>query len=273
MSIANVERTELTLRECQVVELELMKELHEYFDKHDIKYVIGAGTLLGAVRHQGFIPWDNDFDILMPRPDYERFINLVDSIPISPNAYVVNSRTDKNYFYSNTRVCDARTTIVQNYTRTQPTRMGVWIDIFPVDGVPDNLWEYNTAKAKIKLYQTMQKIMIYRLGNRGMVHGAQKLFCDTVANDGHLFERKLDEVAMSCPYGSTRFVADVTEISDMLKCLTPWDFDNPILLDFEDAQLCAPQNWDLYLRTHYGNYLELPPEKDRVPHNFRAYWA
>lgn len=127
----------LTLNEIQAVELEIMKQLHKWCEQNKIRYCMGYGTLLGAVRHQGPIPWDNDMDILMPRPDFEKMLRLTRNNKIGKNISILHHSKDDRYHYSVARACDDRTRVFATYLVEQPRRLGVWVDIFPIDGMPE----------------------------------------------------------------------------------------------------------------------------------------
>ena len=128
----------LTIKEQQQVMLDIMKAFHEFSLKNNISYILIYGTLLGAVRHKGFIPWDNDMDVGVPRPEYDRLVSLLNSgEKVGEHYYHLHYTNDNNYHYQIIRICDDRTTVQPPYIRNQPKRMGVWLDIFPIDGVPE----------------------------------------------------------------------------------------------------------------------------------------
>ena len=119
---------EMTHKEVKQLQLDILSSVHDFCDSNGLRYSLAGGTLLGAVRHKGFIPWDDDIDILMPRPDYELFIQKYQK----EHHVVQNYITDKGYFFLFTKIYDDRTTIIEDRTKT-----GVCIDVFPVDGLPN----------------------------------------------------------------------------------------------------------------------------------------
>lgn len=122
---------ELTLRELQNEELNILKDVHSFCKKNNIRYSLYGGTLIGALRHKGFIPWDDDIDIIMPRPDYDRFCKNYKSV----NYKVADMHSEKSFMLAFARVYDdKRTTSISTYPWISKD-VGVWIDVFPADGL------------------------------------------------------------------------------------------------------------------------------------------
>lgn len=270
----------LTLKETQNIELEIMKKIHDYCDKHGLLYCITYGTLIGAVRHKGFIPWDNDIDIIMPRPDYEKLLQLVKTNPIGENIECVHYTTDQKYHYQVIRICDMNTTVKPTYIREQPEKMGVWVDIFPADGVPESIFEKPFSQLLLKFYRWVQLADIYAIP---LSKVKNKNFKSTIRNilknlvhlilpgKNNVHEYKVDKYATRFSYDNHQKVADIIERQKPL-WLTHDDFNNRVLLDFENYKFYAPKNWDNYLNRYYGDYMEMPPVKDRMTHDIDAEW-
>ncbi len=145
---------EMTKQEQHALLIDILAKTHDFCKKNNIRYSLGGGTLLGAIRHKGFIPWDDDVDIMMPRPDYERFIKELEGV--DSNLYIQNYHTDNSFHREWTRVCDNRTVIYYISAVS-----GVFIDVFPIDGLPDEkeTLEYieTIDKLRIKLWRTTKK--------------------------------------------------------------------------------------------------------------------
>lgn len=263
----------LDIKECQEIELCLMKRIHDYCERHGLRYNLAFGTLLGAVRHHGFIPWDNDMDILMPRPDYERLLSLVADDPIGEHAYLLHWSTDDSYHYPIVRICDDRTVVAPGYVREQPERMGVWVDIFPVDGVWENPWAHVPSRVEMRALKVLQRADNYSPGSStGIKRVLKAVVSRFFPNRDNAFQRKIDEVAMRCPFGSTTFADTVTEYEETYPRLTVDNFDHPVMLEFEGVEFRCPANWDEILTWTYGSYLQLPPENERMTHDVHACW-
>lgn len=264
----------VTVKECQQVELSIMKELHRYCGKHQITYAMAYGTLLGAVRHKGFIPWDNDMDIVMPRPDYERFIRLVQESPIADHLYLLHHSIDPHYHYQCARVCDSRTEVAPAYIREQPGKMGLWVDIFPIDGVWDTSIRHLPSRAILRMYKVLQRADIYALPDgHGWKNHVKNLLQLLFPNKQNHFQKKVDQLGMRWSFDSSDRVGNITEFDFFGESFPKDDLTEPVLLPFEDAEFYAPRNWDAWLATYYGDYMKLPPEEKRMTHDLNAKWA
>ena len=267
-----MEKQMITVEESQQIELDIMRNLHEYCVKHGLRYVLAYGTLIGAVRHKGFIPWDNDIDIFMPRPDLERFLELTKTEPVADGLYVTHYTLDDNYFYNCARVCDSRTEVDIPYIPVQPTRMGIWVDIFAVDGVPDSEFLRKVHRFRVRtLYYALRAHIYGTLDNKNRFRKLVKLACiRLLSNKDHKLNRRITALEKKYAYGDYPNAA--------LWCLMKLvpisvdDLEHPILAPFEDCSLFIPKEYDRILRETYGDYMKLPPESKRVPHQIRAFW-
>ena len=113
-------RTPLTIQEIQAVSLEILKSVTDLCEEQGLRYALIYGTLIGAVRHHGFIPWDNDIDLYMPRPDYDRLIEQLKKEPMAPNMKLLHYSLDPKYHYMVARIVDTRTVAVPSYLRETP---------------------------------------------------------------------------------------------------------------------------------------------------------
>lgn len=256
----------LSIREEQLAELEVMKGLHAYCSKHGLKYILGYGSLLGAIRHHGFIPWDNDMDVFMPRKDMEKLIELEKTEPIAPNIKLFHMSMNENYHYPIVRACNMNTTVGNRELRNQIEGIGLWVDVFPMDGL---------IKSKL-FFQKPLIIYYFKMLNATMYvseteSNAKKKFRRIVSklfpNRKHKYERHLTSVCSWSRYEDAKKVSVICEEgSDMRWGMDREDVDNPVLTPFEDAEFYVPKNADKYLTQQYGNYMQLPREEDRQTH-------
>lgn len=264
----------MSLREIQLVGLDILKDVHDFCVKNNIQYTLQGGTLLGAIRHNGFIPWDDDVDIAMPRPDYERFCQKY----VSPKGYKLICREKSDCFLAFARVCEMERTFAEcKYVPWTNTTTGVWIDVFPLDGASDNMVEERVrskrivklGKKCIQVRRSYAKIsdmtdfsMMVKQVVRKAIYMHQKPFDTYVA------------LCKSIPYGLTNHYSQLAyssygmheyhKISVLNKC---------VLHPFEDCFFYIMEGYDEALREKFGDYLTLPPEGKRLAkHYFVSYY-
>lgn len=269
----------MTRREHQLFCLELLKDVHSFCESHNIKYSLAYGTLLGAIRHNGFIPWDNDIDICMPRQDYERFIKSYHSSKFSLAFFGEQSQCDCLIAYA--RVFDSEKTIaLESNWSLKP--VGVWIDIFPLDGVPDDEAEFRSMYNYYqKLWNVIQKkrIQFCFIAKRHGVIPKIKLFMRKILRlngfGGHYLQRNYIKKIKSMPYEKSNYwsqlaVMDNGPVEHFSKAV----FLNPILKEFEGCLFRIMEGYEENLRALYGDYMVLLPEESRIPHQdyIQFYW-
>ena len=258
----------LSIAEEQQAELEVMKELHSFCVKHGLRYVLGYGTLLGAIRHKGFIPWDNDMDILMPRSDVEKLIELNKKEPIGSNIRLFHYTADKNYHYPIVRACNMKTIVKPTYLREQIDDMGVWVDVFPMDGIsrPKLIFQKPLRNFYLKM---MNATMYVPESESGSKEKVRNFIIRHMPNKNHKYERHLSSVCAWSKYEKAKTVCVICEEEPPFEkqLMDREDVENPILAPYEDAEFFIPRNADKYLTMQYGNYMQLPPEEDRMTHS------
>ncbi len=262
---------ELSLREIQLAEFGVLKKLAELCRKLNLRYYLFFGTLLGAVRHQGFIPWDDDIDVAMPRPDYEKLLAYCagHEKEIAP-LKLMHYTTHRDYIYPIARLCDTRYHV--DYEGVVEYGLGLFVDIYPLDGCGET--EADTHKLAKK--NQMLANLVFQAGMKKFVRSGQAgwrtpvkflLYCVAKVFGPRFFANKLEQSAKRYPY----------ETSDRVNC-TIWDvvdygfdrslFDTAQQMPFEDAELSVPAGYEQILRKSYGDYMQLPPEEDRVGHHY-----
>ena len=263
----------MTTADIQQVSLDILKDVHSFCVRENIKYSLAYGTLIGAIRHKGFIPWDDDVDIMMPRPDYERFINCYRST----HGYKIIPE-GKNSMIALARVYDTKKTkVIQSEIPWCKKNVGVWIDIFPLDGAENDfqcfservrkvheLWYHNFTYRSLSGSFKIQKGI--RSNIRMLINRFRKKKWRTV--DKHILYAK------SIKYGASNYATSLTVPTESTNEYYPIEwFSNYIDIEFESFSFKAFKEYDKILRAVYGDYMKLPPESKQVPtHSFHKYY-
>ena len=266
----------MTTRDIQLVSLDILKDVHEFCVNNDIKYTLFGGSLIGAIRHNGFIPWDDDVDIAMPRPEYERFVSTYKS---DKGYKLIHREKGKNdVFLAYARVCDMNKTYVdaQNLPWSK-YKTGVWIDIFPLDGMPIDIDE-------AKKHTKMANDLFYR-GKRARIIKAalhkdrgfiirMKLFLLCLCLPYYSKWGKLIELCKKYDYSESKAYSNLSFGGYGFKeYCTKEVLDGYHLHRFEDSEFFIMNGYDKALRNKYGDYMTPPPEEKRIRgHHFECYW-
>ena len=263
---------ELSLKELQHVSLDIMKEVHRFCVENKIRYSIAGGTLIGAIRHKGFIPWDDDVDLMMPRPDFERFCKTFRSDKLD-FIYYGNDKTAIACF---ARPVDTKRTIYKTERPWTIQDSGVWIDIFPVDGVEESQEAF--TKRYNKLCKWRDIAYKFRRQNHHISKGDSawsiaKTYIAKVITLGGIIPAwiigKMVKNISQYDYDSSKNISQYSDLIDGPIIYDKKDFEDFVLVDFEDSQFYAVKGYDHLLRQIYGDYMQLPPEEDRQP---KQYW-
>lgn len=254
-------------KDLKLLELNILKYIHDVCQKHGLKYFLAYGTLLGAARHKGFIPWDDDIDIWMPRDDYEKFIQIEKQKQGRYSLFSIQTR--KDYYYEFAKIVDTTTTLKE--IGLLPIKgYGVYVDIFPLDGIPNRM-----DKILLKYMFILKTAAVNLHPELNLRHKKRaKLFrfIGSIAKRiGALnYPKYMDQIARKYPFNSSEFVGCSVFGNIENETLPKKVFNQTISLEFEQCQLNAPVGFKECLATIYGdNYMELPPvEMRHSVHNF-----
>ena len=267
---------ELSLREIQLGELSVLRQVHKICEELNLHYYLFYGTLLGAVRHKGFIPWDDDIDIIMPRSDYNALIKYfkANNEKLRP-LQLMHYSTNKDYIYPIARVSDERYTL--NFNNTKEYGLGLFIDLYPLDGCGNTLdeakriWKKNKVK---KFWVGVYGIDRYEKSTKNAFRSFLKYVSMKIVKLFNVPQMisDLDKDASKLSFDDYEYVGctawEVSGLGYFKKTL----LDESITLGFEDGFFYAPKRYDEVLRETYGDYMQLPPENKRVPHHeYKAY--
>ena len=257
----------LSLEEVQKLVLDVMKSFHVYCEKHHLRYCLLCGTLLGAIRHRGFIPWDDDIDIVMSRDDYEKLKVLVKEDPIAPFVHFVDYQTYPGFHYVISRVCHSETQVSLDYLIDPIDEMGLWVDIFPLDGY--NPLVFLIQKPLLWINNMLCNINNYQVPPTGPLwkRAVQKTVLKCFPDRNNKYEKRIDRISKWVKYSKSRRVIMVSDLDHPEDEIIPrTDLEQAVPAPFEDTEFYIPQNADRILRNIYGDYMILPPENQRIPH-------
>ncbi len=269
----------LSVKEIQDVLLRIMKYVHEFCVENDIKYSLDGGTLIGAIRHKGYIPWDDDIDIAMPRPYYDKFVKDF----IDTDEFKLFTPERNNSLINYARVCDIKSTIGDYHTPWTKENVGIWIDVFPIDGEAED--EETWKKEVHRLIQYRYLMFFSRLPYTKFKKNVPlKQNLKTLAKkilffwlNTNLINKRSIRLQTSHDFNTSSYCGEMAFLNMWLRRRMPreWYDCEYILQPFEDTNFYVTSEYDNILRQLYGNYMELPPEKDRVPGHSKIvtfYW-
>lgn len=263
-------------KDIHKISLEILKDVHEFCIEHSINYTLFGGTLIGAVRHNGFIPWDDDVDIAMPRPDYDKFVKGYNS----RNGFELFARERQrdNVFLAYARVCDLKKTFVD--TAKYPWskyQTGVWIDVFPLDGMPNDvtLAKQRTRKANrlYRLTSRARSIMATTNIKGGLIRCSKNLVWRLILP----YYKKWDKLIRVCKevsFETSDYYANLSFGGYGFKeYCTKEVIEHYVAHRFEDCEFFIMQGYDLALSSKYGDYMTPPSLEQRVgSHDYDYYW-
>ena len=257
---------ELTIEEAKRIELNILLELDSFCKKNNKQYCLAYGTLLGAVRHKGFIPWDDDIDVTMPREDYNWMIQNYNKL--NPNGrYRLIAPTMPEAKHSFVKIIDTYTVKIEPGMDYSQGFLGIDLDIFPLDGQPEKEKDFDKWFSQLmKIYKYFGICLLEAKGSLKRRIGVPVIRILT-GNRRYLL-RKAAKLHSKYPYHSSEYVGSVecafVNRGDRFekKC-----FDKCIEADFEGYKFPIPAEYDKVLTSIYGNYMQLPPEEKRVTHH------
>ena len=260
---------EISLRELQNKSLEIALYFKDFCNEHGLLFYMCGGCCIGSLRHKGFIPWDDDVDVFMPRDDYEKLKELWPKYANTEKyacVYADKNRVDGNLFVT---IRDNETTAIKPYQVDMDISHGVALDVLPLDGWPDG-----KMKRKMQVFWALV-YSLYCAQTVPVNHGkavsvAGKIALTLVPSKKLRYKLwKLSERKMTkYPIKECNYITELCSGPYYMKKQYPREaFDKAIWVDFEDVKMPIPQGYDVYLRTAFGDYMKLPPKEKQKPHH------
>lgn len=260
----------LNLKEIKNVELNILLNFDQFCKNNSLRYYLSGGTLLGAIRHKGFIPWDDDIDVCMPRPDYEKFVRLFKN---DNNLELITNKLD-NFSLPFAKIVD-RNTFIENKYSNDEHQNALWIDIFPVDGLPDEIKEVEKIYKECNFYRTILGLNSARLGvGKTVFRRYIKYILKPFAK---LYGKKrcvnnIELLAFKNLYTESKYVGAVTwGLYGIGERMLKSEFEKVVEVEFEGYKFPTFSCWDSYLNGLYNDYMSLPPLEKRKTHDMIAY--
>lgn len=268
----NEKRVIERISEVQSLQVTILDEFVRLCDKYNLLYSLSYGTLLGAARHEGFIPWDDDIDVIMPRGDYEMFLKVALS-ELSKTMFLQNYKTDPNSIFTFSKIRMNDTIYKESMIEDIDMHHGVYIDIFPLDYISESKTK---DKILLKRIYMLSKLNRYRARNRRNFaeNKLHKAFISYVhplikkVNNSFML-KEINRLSMLNPKNKngdmTLFVFNGNNFYYESSKTSKDDFVNYVLLMFEGKEYKVIRNYKENLKNNYGDYMKLPDKKDRYP--------
>lgn len=252
------------------LELSIMKVIHSFCEENNICYYLAYGTLLGAIRHGGFIPWDDDIDIWMLRKDYDKFGKLFPEYGKSKGLYIATKYSNPCLPRNMYKVCDDRTILEETKYRVGD-KIGVFVDVWPLDATPNN--------SVARKFHNFNMLLAHSILHCGIMKeeyfagGIPRRICRVIYNVIGI-NRVLDAwERISKKYEISDKTISVESCAEVPRGFSYEDFKTRHLAKFEDSEFYIPDGYDRILTCRYGDYMTLPPKEKQTPHHVQdTYW-
>lgn len=262
------------LRKLQLIETDILKEFIRTCDELGCEYSLDAGTLLGCIRHKGFIPWDDDIDVWMPRKDYEKYIENAQKL-LDKKFFIQNYKTDPNFSWAFTKIRNSNTTFIEPIHKNVDINHGIYIDIFPFDNYDPNKKIKNGLINFKRMLLNIQLMKFRPRDNKNIKVISKIKNCLLRIPSNIIYGRKslselnmiFDEIAKESYNDDTEYIANLVDPINRYK---PNYYSKTLLLSekiymtFEDILAKVPTDYDQVLKIKFGDYMKLPPREEQV---------
>lgn len=261
-----INKEKITFEQTRKILLEILIDVDKFCSENDLTYFLACGSLLGAIRHKGYIPWDDDLDIMMPRPDYERFLEIY-----KHDRYSLCKPSDGMYFFA--KVYDKNTETYESgidYKKYKP--IGVGIDVFPLDGIVNDEKIVNKIIFKSNIFETLLRLSNQPIFYRKNPLKAINRIIPRIIGSRNIV-RIIEKIAKTYKYEDSDYVIRIKTTPNGSTGALPKDVYGVIRKEFEGHLFNVPSGYDVWLSRFFGNdYMEMPPEEKRRIHERDSYF-
>ena len=264
-----------SIEELKHIQLDILIAFHQFCIEHNIKYSLAGGTLIGAIRHKGFIPWDDDIDVYLLREDYEK-LNAAFPSAFNDKFILVTRERDCKWNRAYGKLYDSRTVMKEHALNTYK-QLGVGIDVFPIDDVPDEQSEWDSYNRKRKLLRDIYTIKSLQFSTKRSAEKNVLIFISRILLWPFSFRflsTMIDKYSQK--YNGKGYTHVYENCLGVYNSKYPWkksDLENVIDTEFEGHTVKIMKGYEDYLTCIYGDYMKLPPvEKRNTHHHFDAFW-
>ena len=262
----------IELEELKKIELDMVQKIDEVCRINEIHYYMVGGTLLGAVRHKGFIPWDDDIDIAMPRKDFEKFYDVMARETSNYEVQFYNNVDD--YGYASPKVVDKRTVLIDYKLGMGKEKSSVFVDVFLYDGMGrykmKSYIRYFILKCFKKMIFLSKRNFKMEMILKSVIFFIPCVICKMIGVTR--LNKLYNLLCAKHDFYSSKYVACVAGRYGKREVFKREVFERTVPLQFENLILQAPQGYEIYLTSIYGNYMKLPPESQRVSNHLSEEW-
>ncbi len=252
------------LKKLQAVQKEILDEIVRICNKHDITVFLSGGTLLGAVRHKGFIPWDDDLDVCMFREDYDKFVNIVKAELADKYTYI-DYNVEKDYAMCFAKIIKNNTVLLERNANPK-VRNGIYVDVFPLDYIGDSpdagKYANKLPVYKLLLLSKCHYRVVKRLSPK-VKYGLKAIGLFYTKNR---LKKNIEKCIKEIAKGEAKYCYEITDSGvdrAISKRYNVSDYAEIVKLEFEGSTYNAPSNFDNVLKALYGDYMQLPPVEAR----------
>ena len=261
-------KKEIEIEELKKIQLDILTQVAEFCDKNGLRYFLAYGTLIGAVRHKGYIPWDDDIDIVVSRADYQKLLTCFTSQDLE----IVSPELNRDCPHPFAKIYNTKTQLIE--LSDIKFDIGINIDVFPLDFFPDDQIESERLVKRIRYLRKMLEAKVVVVVRKRSLIKNTILFIAKCACIFLNYRTLIQKIVMcSQTYNETNLVGCLVWGYGIKERVSKEIFNDSVEVEFEREKFKAPIGYDQWLKHIYGDYMQLPPEEKRESHHaFKAYW-